>query len=249
MRTAVPLGSGTSSGPFPALRQLGRHGKRLLPENRGHNRFEFIALQPTAEQDSLCGNAVEDRATLASDPSAAAGPYGKAGFPSGIAAFSVCRRPKAANSGVWGRSPDFRQVDGEPLFRSDRADRRVCRKPAHPTGRASPRPLVVSSAAERRLMVAQGGSRVPSGRAGKPWVWAAGTQGLSPLSPTRRKEQGSASGRTERDRLPRTCPVTKKGTVPSLATVRARPRARRHVRPRTAQPKRRRGRSSRRSVP
>ena len=45
----------------------------LLVEANVPKRHEFNALQPTAGPDSILCNAVEDRATLESDPSATAG--------------------------------------------------------------------------------------------------------------------------------------------------------------------------------
>ena len=53
-------------------------GRRRPPGWRQSlNHDEFSALRPTAGWCILGGNAAEDRATLESDPSAAAGPYGK----------------------------------------------------------------------------------------------------------------------------------------------------------------------------
>jgi transposase len=72
--TEAPIGSATaapeSAGPSDVC----------VPSNGG-----FIALRPPADEGTLAGAATEDRATLGSDPSAAAAPNGTGGILTGAA--------------------------------------------------------------------------------------------------------------------------------------------------------------------
>ena len=72
--TEAPLGSAT------AAPELAGPSDACVPSNGG-----FIALRPPADGSILGGAAAEDRATLGSDPSAAAAPNGTGGIPTGAA--------------------------------------------------------------------------------------------------------------------------------------------------------------------
>jgi len=91
----APLGS---EGPNPAIAPLGSqacaHG--ITPAEPGGGPDggpAFIALRPTADADRLAPAAGEDRALLASNPSASAGPDGTGGILTGAACTIPPARP------------------------------------------------------------------------------------------------------------------------------------------------------------
>ena len=59
--------------------------------------FGFNALRPTANRGIFCPASVEDRATLGSDPSATAVPYGTGGIPCDTACLLDAVGPNAIN--------------------------------------------------------------------------------------------------------------------------------------------------------
>ncbi len=93
----APIGSteayGGSGGPKPAKAPIGSAGAASDPAGGGRptgpSHGGFIALRPPAEGGRLRGAAAEDRATLGSDPSAAAVPTGTGGAWEGAACLSV----------------------------------------------------------------------------------------------------------------------------------------------------------------